>query len=176
MINIDAEEEYRKQVKTNYEFSTWANHTKEGNADVRLTDVRIDPEQINRWKLEEAEELPAVRQRRERRYIYVSPENSGRRRLLLTTLECNSVLDAHESLIDVVMTYMAPHLPRCETKGLEVGDICFGSHGDVNLSVIFVRFNILAETKNAGTEPISVDEFAREVDAIIYSYYRRSLG
>ena len=41
MINIDAEEEYRKQVKTNYEFSTWANHTKEGNADVRLTDFSL---------------------------------------------------------------------------------------------------------------------------------------
>lgn len=176
MIDINAEEAYRQQVKTNYEFSTWAGHTREGTADVRLTDVRIGPEQIKRWKLEEAEELPAVRQRRERRYIYVSPESGGRRRLLLTTLECNSVLDAHESLIDVVMTYMAPRLPRCETKGLEVGDICFGSHGDVNLSVIFVRFNILAETKNAGTEPVSVDEFAREVDAIIYSYYRRSLG
>src|SRR5215813_7498845 len=101
MINIDAEEAYRKQVKANYEFSTWAGHTKEGTADVRLTDVRIVPEQIKSWKLEEAEELPAIRQRRERRYIYVSPENDGRRRLLLTMLECNSVLDAHESLIDV---------------------------------------------------------------------------
>jgi hypothetical protein len=176
MINIEADEAYRKQVKTNYEFSTWAGHTKEGTADVRLTDVRIGQEQIKRWKLEEAEELPAVRQRRERRYIYVAPESGGRRRLLLTTLECNSVLDAHESLIDVVMTYMAPRLPRCESKGLEVGDICFGSHGDANLSVIFARFNILAETKNAGTEPVSVDEFAREVDSIILSYYGRTPG
>jgi hypothetical protein len=91
-------------------------------------------------------------------------------------LECNSVLDAHESLIDVVMTYMAPRLPRCETNGLEIGDICFGSHGDVNLSVIFARFNILVETKNAGTEPTSVDEFARAVDGIIYSYYRKNPG
>lgn len=176
MNNIDAEEAYRNHVKANYEFTKWAGKTREGTPDVRLTDVRIGPEEITRWKLEEAEELPAVRQRRERRYVYVSPDSGGRRRLLLTTLECNSVADAHESLIDVVMTYMAPSLPRCETKGLEVGDICFGSHGDVNLSVIFARFNILAETKNAGTEPVSVDEFARDVDAIIYSYYQRSYG
>jgi hypothetical protein len=173
MIDIEADEAYRNRVKANYEFSTWAGQTREGTKDVRLTDVRISPEQITGWKLEQAEELPAVRQRRERRYIYASLQ-SRHRRLLLTTLECNSVLDAHESLIDVVMTYMAPRLPHCETKGLEVGDICFGSHGDVNLSVIFARFNIVAEIKNAGTESTSVDEFARAVDNVIYSYYRRS--
>jgi hypothetical protein len=173
MIDIDADEAYRNQVKANYEFSTWAGHTREGTPDVRLTGVRIGPEQIKGWKLEETEELPAVRQKRELRYIYVSPESDGRRRLILTMLECNSALDAHESLIDVVMTYMAPRLPRCQVKGLEVGDICFGSHGSVNLSVIFTRFNILAETKNAGTEPTSVDEFVRAVDDVIYSYYRR---
>lgn len=172
---IDADEAYRNRVKANYEFSTWADQTREGTRDVRLTNVRIGPEQIKGWELETAEELPVVRQRRELRYIYVSPERSGRR-LLLTTLECNSVLDAHESLIDVVMTYMAPSLPRCETKGLEVGDVCFGSHGDLNLSVIFARFNILAEIKNAGTEPTSVDEFARAVDGVIYSYYQRGPG
>ena len=173
---IDADEAYRKRVKVNYEFSTWAGHTREGTTDVRLLDVRIGPEQIKGWRLEDSEELPGVRQRRELRYVYVSPESGGRRRLVLMTLECNSVLDAHESLIDVVMTYMAPRLPRCETRGLEIGDICFGSHGDVNLSVIFARFNILAEIKNAGTEPASVNEFARAVDDVIYSYYRRSPG
>ena len=176
MIDIDADEAYRNRVKINYEFSTWAGLTREGSKDTRLTDVRIGPEQIKGWKLEGAEELPVVRQRPERRYIYVSSESGGPRRLLLTTLECNSVLDAHESLIDVVMTYMAPSLPRCETKGLELGDICFGSHGAAILSVIFARFNILAEIKNAGTEPTSVDEFARAVDNVIYSYYRSSPG
>jgi hypothetical protein len=176
MIDIDADEAYRNQVKANYEFPTWAGHTREGTADVRLTGLRIGSEQIEKWKLEEAEELQAVRQRRELRYVYVLPESGGRRRLILTILECNSVLDAHESLIDVVMTYMAPRLPRCETLGLELGDICFGSHGDVNLSVIFARFNILVEIKNAGTEPTAVDEFARAVDRIIYAHYRNNPG
>lgn len=176
MINLDADEAYRNRVKINYEFSTWAGLTREGPKDARLTDVRISPEQIKGWKLEGAEELPSVRQRRERRYIYVASESGGPRRLLLTTLECDSVLDAHESLIDIVMTYMAPSLPRCETKGLELGDICFGSHGAVNFSVIFARFNILVEIKNAGTEPVSVDEFARAVDSVIHSYYRSSPG
>src|SRR6476646_1143874 len=113
MIDLDADEAYRNQVKANYEFFSWAGHTREGSSDVRLTDVRIDAEQIEKWKLEETEEAPEVRQRRELRYIYVSPESEGRRRLILTIIECNSVVDAHECLIDVVMTYMAPRLPRC---------------------------------------------------------------
>ena len=172
MIDTNADDAYRNQVKANYEFSSWAGRTKEGNADVRLTDVRIGPDDIKGWKLEESEELPSSRQRREVRYIYASQEGSSNR-LVLTIVECGSVLDAHESLIDVVMTYMAPRLPRCETAGLEVGDICFRSHGDVSLSVIFARFNILAEIKNAGTQAIAVDEFSRAVDGVIYGYWQR---
>lgn len=100
------------------------------------------------------------------RNIFNSPGARGQR-LIVTVFECNSVEDAHESLIDVVMTYMAPSLPRCETRGLEIGDICFGSHGDVNLNVIFARFNILVEVKSAAPGPTSVDEFARRLDSLI---------
>jgi len=170
MINNDANEAYRNQVKANYEFSSWAGHTKEGDREVRITGFRIGAEEVKGWRLEESEELPSVRELRVLRYIYSSDE-AGPRRLLLTTFECNSVLDAHESLIDVVMTYMAPTLPRCESRELQIGDICFGSHGELNLSLIFARFNILAEIKNAGTEPTSVDEFARSVDSLIYNRY-----
>ena len=172
MNDINADEEYRNRVKANYEFSTWAGQTRAGGADVRLTDVRLDPEALKGWKLEESEELPGSKQRREIRYIYASHENS-KHRLVLTTAECNSVLEAHENLIDVVMTYMAPRLPRCETRGLQLGDICFGSHGELNLSLIFARFNILAEIKNAGTEATAVDDFARAVDAALLDHYSR---
>jgi hypothetical protein len=37
--------------------------------------------------------------------------------------------------------------PRCGAKGLEIGYICFAGHGDMTVSVIFARFNILAESK-----------------------------
>ena len=168
MINIDADEAYRNQVKTRYEFSSWAGRTKAGDKDVRLADFRIGAEELRGWRLEQSEELPSPKQQHVVRYIYSSSGEGVGRRVVLTTLECSSVLDAHETLIDVVMTYMAPSLPRCETRGLEIGDICFGSHGEVNLSVIFARFNILAEIQNAGAEAISVDEFARSVDSLIY--------
>lgn len=176
MIEIDANEAYRNQVKANYQFSGWAGHVKEGNRDARLADVLILPDELKGWGLEEKEELPpSNRQQRVARYIYNSSREGRGPRVVSTVFDCNSVLEAHETLIDVVMTYMAPNLPRCETKGLEIGDICFGSHGEVNLSVIFARFNILVEIKNAGVEAISVDEFARNVDSRIVTEYRRTM-
>lgn len=166
MIEIDNDDVFRNEVKTNYEFSDWGGRTKEG-ASSQLSSFAIRSQDLEGWAEEQSEELPATkRQRRVVRYIFNSPGARGQR-LIVTVFECNSVEDAHESLIDVVMTYMAPSLPRCETRGLEIGDICFGSHGDVNLNVIFARFNILVEVKSATPGPTSVDEFARRLDSLI---------
>ncbi len=170
MMEINNEDAYRDRVKANYEFSSWAGRAKEG-ADFQLSNFAIRPQDLEGWIQEQSEELPPTnRQRRVVRYIFNSAGARGQR-LVATVFECNSVEDAHESLIDVVMTYMAPSLPRCETRGLEIGDICFGSHGEVNLNVIFARFNILAEIKSATPGQTSVDEFARSLDSLIYSQY-----
>ena len=177
MIDIDPDEAYRNEVKLNYEFSSWAGQTKVGDNNVRLSDVRFQPEDLPGSTMEEKEELrPSARQKQVVRYIhsFSSAGAGGTQRLVTTVFECNSVIEAHESLIDVVMTYMAPNLPRCETKGLEIGDICFGSHGEVNISVIFARFNILVEIKSTTPGPASVDEFARNVDSFILRQYSQT--
>jgi hypothetical protein len=175
MIEINNEDVYRSRVKANYEFSTWAGRTKEG-ASFQLSKFDLWSQDLDGRTAEQSEELPATeRQRRVVRYVFKSPDARGQR-LIVTVFECNSVEDAHESLIDVVMTYMAPSLPRCGTRGLEIGDICFGSHGDVNLNVIFARFNILVEIKSATEGPIPVDEFARSLDSLIYNQYLKTRG
>jgi hypothetical protein len=164
-------------VKANYEYSEWAGRTKEGDSSVRLQDFVIRVEELSRWRQEQSEELPGTeRQSRVVRYIFSPSGEPGGQRLIVTVFECNSLNDAHESLIDVVMTYMAPSLPRCETRGLEIGDICFGSHGDVNLNVIFARFNILVEIKSATEGSNSVDGFARSLDSLIRNQYLKTRG
>lgn len=164
-----SEEAFRDRVKQNYDYSEWAGRTKEGDRGVRISGFVLPS---NTFEVVEKEELsPARRQDRVTRYI-VSPRGE-KRRVNITVFECKSVEEAHETLIDIVMTYMAPTLPRCETTNLTVGDICFGSHGDVNLTVIFARFNILCEIKSATPGPNSVDEFAKAVDASILDQYRR---
>jgi hypothetical protein len=175
MIDNYTDDAYRNQVKVNYEFSSWAGQTKVGNNNVRLLDFRIESEDLQEWKLEEKEELPAsTRQQRVVRYIHSPVRESSSQRYVSTVFECNSVFDAHETLIDVVMTYMAARLPRCETRGLEIGDICFGSHGEVNLSVIFARFNILVEIQSAISGPAPVNAFAANVDSLILGRYSRT--
>jgi hypothetical protein len=172
MIEINNEDAYRDRVKANYEFSSWAGRTKEA-AGFQLSKFSIRFQDFKGWKVQ-SEELPAdKRQLRVVRHV-VNFQDAPGQPLIVTIFECNSVEDAHESLIDVVMTYMAPNLPRCETRGLEIGDICFGSHGDVNLNVIFARFNILVEIKSASAGPNSVDEFARKLDSQIYNQYLKT--
>ena len=169
MMEINNEDAYRDRVKANYEFSSWAGRTKEGAS---FQSSKLDISSLEGWT--QSEELPATqRQRRVERHIFNSSDARGQR-FIVTVFECNSVEEAHESLIDVVMTYMAPSLPRCETRGLEIGDICFGSHGEVNLNVIFARFNILVEVKSATPGPTSVDEFARRVDSLIRDQYLKT--
>lgn len=163
---------YRDQVKENYEFSTWAGRTKAGDGNVRISGFQIEAGDLQGWKLEEKEDLPASgRHQRVTRYIHSPSRESTSQRYASTVYECNSVLDAHEALIDVVMTYMAPQLPRCETKGLEAGDICFGSHGEVNLSVIFARFNVLVQIQSTTLGPAPVNSFAAQVDSLILARY-----
>ncbi len=169
-VNFD-EDAYRNQVKVNYEFSTWSGRTKVGD-NVRLSGLRIQPDDLQGWKQEAKEDLPKTGKPVDSvRYIYCPRREPGGQRFVANVFECISVFDAHEALIDVVMTYMARKLPRCETKGLEVGDICFGGHGEINLSVIFARFNILVEVKSTTPGPESVNEFARTLDSLILSQY-----
>ena len=165
-----SEETYRNGVKQNYDFSEWAGRTKEGDRNVKIRGFMLPPAGTLFQVVEKEDLSPSRRQDRVTRYICVSPPE---RRIITTVFECNSVEEAHETLIDVVMTYMAPSLPRCETTNLTVGDICFGSHGDLNLSIIFARFNILTEIKSATPGPTSVDDFAKAMDSLILGEYRR---
>jgi len=166
-----SEEAFRERVKQNYDFYEWAGHTREGDRNVKISGFSL-PSSGTTFEVVEKEDLsPSSRQTRVTRSVCVSP-TSGKGRIITTIFECSSVDEAHESLIDVVMTYMAPKLPKCETKNLTVGDVCFGSPGDINLSVIFARFNILSEIKSATPGPTPVDEIAKAVDSLILNRYR----
>jgi len=156
-------------VKASYRFAEWVERTREVHRDIRHFVIHSDA--LQGYELQEHEDLPpSERQRRIVRYIFNPAGEDARRRLIVTVFECHSVRDAHETLIDVVARYMAPYLPRCETKGLEVGDICFGSHGPVSLNVIFARFNILVELKSTSLEGPEVDDLARGIDWLILKW------
>ncbi|KYK32419.1 MAG: hypothetical protein HXS46_09440 [Theionarchaea archaeon] len=167
MGSID--EEFRKMVKENYDFSSWAGKTKYFKGKL-CENFFLHTKKFEGWSLEEKEELPTFYSERSTvQYIYNLPAEEGKERIAvaITVREFNSILEAHEALIDLLMTYMAPYLPRCEEKGLNIGDVCFGGHGDLQTSVIFTRYNILVRIDSVGTKDISVKEFAETIDSQI---------
>lgn len=158
------DEEYREKVKENYDFSSWAGKTKRPEARPSA-DFNILFDTLNDLQLEERKDLPlSYGEKRAIRYIYSCPESITEDRVVITTYEFESVGEAHEGLINAVMTYMAPTLPTCESKGIEIGDVCFGCHSDIQTSLIFARSNILVEIDSIGTHDLSVVEFAQKVD------------
>jgi hypothetical protein len=147
-----------------FQFDEWAGKTRSGR-EVTLRDFEFDAEAIGGLSLESFAELsPAFGARRMIRYFFAGLEAPAEDRVLIKVYEFSSVLDAHHGLMQAVATYMAPWLPRCETKGLELGDICFCGHDDLATSVIFARNNILAEVKSIGFNRRPVDEIAAELD------------
>ncbi|OEV03900.1 hypothetical protein [Streptomyces oceani] len=73
--------------------------------------------------------------------------------------------DAHEALVDQLLTSMAPRLPRCTERGLEaIGDVCFCGLADPVASVLFVRANVLVTVEDLGDTHAAVTEVATELD------------
>jgi hypothetical protein len=75
-----------------------------------------------------------------------------------------SAADAHEGLVDVLERSMAPRLPSCAERGIELGDVCFCGYADPIDVVMFVRGNVLVRVESVGTRPASVVEAASELD------------
>jgi hypothetical protein len=157
----------RIAVKARYGFADWGGKTR-GDVSGFIANFLLPPTAIEGWVRENREEVaPFFRGKRTTRLTYTTAASRAAERVLITVTECDSVLDSHESLIDTVMTYMAPSLPKCETLGLEIGDVCFGCHGDLQVAVIFARYNLLVGVDSIGANPIKVNPIALDIDSFL---------
>jgi hypothetical protein len=162
------DDEQRRAVKDRYDFSGWAGKTR-GDASGLIAKFLLPSNALVGWVRENKEEVaPFFRGRRTIRLTYSPVAPNAGERALITVTECDSVLDSHESLIDTVMTYMAPSLPRCESLGFEIGDVCFGCHGELQVAVIFARYNLLVGVDSIGAKSIAVSPLARDIDSFLY--------
>jgi hypothetical protein len=165
---------YREEVKRRYGFAGWAGARRRSEAGLCLGFI-IPVRELRNLALEETEKLPPVsRERRAVRFIYRGAGARAVERAVVLAQECDSLIDAHEALIDLVMTYMAPSLPRCVSFGLAIGDICFGSHGKPQMSLLFSRDNMLIRVDSVGIRPLPVAEVAETIDRLIASEPRPS--
>lgn len=90
-------------------------------------------------------------------------------RVAVTLVEHPTVQAAHESLLRILALVMAPQLPSCEERGLNVGDACFCSRAEKLEKVFFVRANVLVRIENTGAERIDLGEIAVLVDEQLQS-------
>ena len=123
---MQTHEEYRNEVKARYRFSDWAGQVKGDRATTRR-DVRLPEPLVDEWT---AQRVDSISEGMEgvsgaNRYLYEQVHAPQQQRVMVRLYEYDSPLAAHEGLIDIVMTHMAPTLPPCESVATEAGDYVF---------------------------------------------------
>lgn len=161
------EDRYREQVKERYGFAQWAGRAADEEGVLRR-EVELPESLIEGWTRESSEPLTEfLRGDRAMRWVFAAGKAADADRVQVTLSEHGSAGDAHEALIDLVMTFMATSLPTCESVGIKAGDVCFGAHGDVQTGAVFARYNVLVQVESIGARPTSVAPFAERIDGIL---------
>jgi hypothetical protein len=101
-----------------------------------------------------------------RKIYVVGEEASGS--LTVRVTECDGVLAAHETLIEMLSNCSAPQpLPEGQPAGFDLGDKCFvGYPTNAPLQVFFARNNMVLWISTGQTN-INVPRIAKELDAQI---------
>jgi len=158
---------HRNEVKKRYGFEAWGGKIKGPEAGL-TRNFLIPWRYLQPFKVERKEVTPvSLREGRELTFIFASPETPKDERLLIRVWECDGVESAHEALIDVVMTFMAASLPSCSSLDLEIGDVCFGSHGERQVAMIFASNNLLIDIRSIGLRKLAVSSYADKLDKLI---------
>jgi hypothetical protein len=71
---------------------------------------------------------------------------------------------AHEALLDYLMTSMAPRLPDAAERGLHVGDVAFAGYEEAQTSLAFVRNDVFVRVHSVGETDYPIGELAGIVD------------
>jgi hypothetical protein len=91
-------------------------------------------------------------------------QQSGDGLVSVRVIQYESAGEAHEGLVDVLEDSMAPQLPSCADRGLDLREPCFCGTGDPIEFLIFARANLVVRVESIGQEPVDVTEVATELD------------
>ena len=157
---------FRDALKDDYRFSEWAGKTKEADGVLSQKFISV-PEELGDYVFERRKAIPEGGKAFVEYYRSVSDENV---RFAVTIIEHGSILGAHEGMIDHFSSCMATDLPRTEERDINVGDVGFAGHTDVQTSVFFTRNNLLVKVDNVGSTHISVKDIAEKIDQQIRNH------
>jgi len=166
------EDSFRETRKEMSGFPNWAGRTRGEEFSGFFINIVIPDRIFSRFSLLPTSE-PSTHNhaRKVRRYLYAGDRSKGKKETLIEVIltECNSIINAHESIIDFMANCMASKLPRGEERGITIGDISFAGHGKRLLSIIFARNNAMAVVRSVGDLDLDVKSFAKKVDEFLDS-------
>ena len=102
--------------------------------------------------------------KRATKYMFGTDKDKIDKLIQVILCECDSVSNAHESIIDYFMGSMANKIPRGEEKNVQVGDISFIGYGEKVSTVIFARNNVMVVIQSVGNTDIDIQTFAKKFD------------
>jgi hypothetical protein len=114
-----------------------------------------------------------------KKYLYSEGGSGNRSKRKKETLievimaECNSIVEAHESIIDYMVGSMANKIPSGEEKGISIGDVSFVGCGKNLFSITFARNNIMAIVRSVGDRDVDIKSFAKKLDDFLLSKDKR---
>ncbi|MDK1032655.1 MAG: hypothetical protein QGD94_11650, partial [Planctomycetia bacterium] len=156
-------------VKQPYDFNKWAGKTKVAYA--RLASMGADIDLSDLPGVTMVREDPIERRPDDslsRTYIFRPAGNERGKggQIVVRLMKGKKVMDAHTALLNMLLGCAFGPLPRGETKGLEVGDICFTGLNRVASSATFVRNNVLVDI-SSGDFNYDIRRIANFIDKAI---------
>src|SRR5215203_6860954 len=105
-------------------FASWVGRTRGDEFSGFFINIVIPDRIFSRFSLLPTSE-PSTHNhaRRVRKYLYAGDRSKGKNETLIEVIliECNSIIDAHESIIDFMANSMAYKIPRGEERGITIG-------------------------------------------------------
>jgi len=168
-MEIMEESMYRAAVKENYGFTEWAGKTQAYEGELVKKYLPFE-ERIEGFVFEKRRAIP------NRKHSFTDYYRSSSNKEVcigITINEHDTVLAAHEALIDILSVCMSPKLPLLEERGISSGDIGFAGHEEEQTAVFFSRYNVVIEIHNVGTTFVPVKMIAEEIDQQIITHQER---
>jgi hypothetical protein len=169
------EDSRREKIKEIHKFSSWTTKVKDKKRRDLSTDFSVsrkeftDIEYFSNWELVRKEPVRTERAEcKGTEYLWRDPTPEKEEELVqIRIFECNSSSNAHEAIIDFMMSASVPKFPNCEESGIDIGDVCFAGYGQIPTGIIFARDNVMVYIRSVGKNDISVKEIAEKIDSMI---------
>lgn len=166
MEDVNNEQQARNARKATLEFESWKDKIVDKT---KLLEGIIIPDGlfegfylINKTKAESI-----FHSKRATKYMFGVDKQKNDKLIQVILCECDSISNAHESIIDYFMGSMANKIPRGEEKNVQVGDVTFIGYGDNVSMIIFARNNVMIAMQSVGDIDIDIQTFAEKIDDLL---------